>query len=358
MNGRVSPHGGAMDPAAVTQRVEVLCSLDRAGEAVPLLHQALAANPENADLWRHLAYVQAQLDHPTEALRATGRALEIEPEEEWAHRLASLALDKLGRHADAIAAAREATRLDPDNWRAHVRLALALLGAGHRHREAWAVATHAVELAPNEPEVHNTVGAMALAVDDFGQAEAAFRHVLELDPDNAKAIHNLALVERARGRLGQAAARFGDAVASDPRMHDSALAVDDSLLELMRRILWFTATISVILLLPGLVGRGAQSVGFVLLAPLLCVAAWSAYNQVPPYLRPHLRRLARRHKLIVVAAVLWAVAVAAVVVWAVAIWFVSNPWAVYWVLVPCLGIALPLTALEAHRLRTRLRRAQ
>src|SRR5205085_871130 len=104
---------------------------------------------------------QAQLDDPGEALRASGRALQLEPEEEWAHRLASLALGRLGRHADAIAAARQATRLDPENWRAQVRLALALLGSGTAHRQAWQVAGRAVELAPHEPEVHNTIGAMA-----------------------------------------------------------------------------------------------------------------------------------------------------------------------------------------------------
>jgi Flp pilus assembly protein TadD len=347
-----------LEPDAVARRVELLCQLDRAADAVPLLHRALAANPEHADLWRHLAYVQSQLDHPAEALRASGRALELEPEEEWAHRLASLALDKLGRHDDAIAAAREATRLDPENWRAHVRLALALLGSGNAHRQAWQAANHAVELAPHEPEVHNTVGAMALAVDDFEQAEAAFRHVLELDPDNAKAIHNLALVDRARGRLGQAAARFGDAVASDPRMHDSALAVDDSLLELLRRILWFTTTVAVVLLVLGLAGRGALSVGFVVVAPLLAVVAWSAYSQVPAYLRPHVRRLARRHPLVVVAAALWSVAVLVTSAWAVAVWLVPSPRAVFWILVPCLSLALPLMALESYRMRARIQRAK
>jgi Flp pilus assembly protein TadD len=347
---------GDLDPDAVARRAEMLCQLDRAADALPLLQRALAGDPEHAELWRHLAYVQAQLNRPDEALLASSRALEIEPEEEWAHRLASLALDRLGRHADAVDAARQATRLDPDNWRAHVRLALALLGSGTAHRQAWQAATHAAELAPHEPEVHNTVGAMALAVDDFGQAEAAFRHVLQLDPDNAKAIHNLALVDRARGRLGQAAARFGDAVASDPRMHDSALAVDDSLLELLRRMLWFTAAVAALLAMLGLAGRGPLGVGFVLAAPLLGVVAWSAYHQVPAYLRPHVRRVARRHPLAAVAAILWLVSVAVTAVWAAAVWLVPGPRAAFWVLAPCLGLALPLMALDSHRLRSRMRR--
>jgi len=348
---------GGLDPEAVAQRVELLCQLDRAGEALQLLHRALAGHPEHADLWRHLAYVQAKLERPADALRSSDRARELEPEEEWAHRLASLALEKLGRHADAVAAAREATRLDPENWRAHVRLALALHSGGRAHRQAWQVAAHAARLAPTEPEVHNTVGALAFAVDDYRQAEDAFRHALELDPDNATAIHNLALVDRARGRLGQAAARFGDAVASDPRMHDSALAVDDSLLELLRRILWFTGTVSVVLLVLELSGRGLLGIGFVLTAPLLAVVGWSGYAQVPPYLRPHVRRLARRHPLVVVAALLWLVAVVAISGWAVAVWLVPRPVAVFWVLVPCLALALPMMAIESRRLRSRMRRA-
>jgi Flp pilus assembly protein TadD len=345
-----------LDPESVTQRVDVLCQLDRAGDALPLLHRALAGHPEDADLWRHLAYVQAKLERPAEALRSSDRARELEPEEEWAHRLASLALEKLGRHPEAVVAAREATRLDPENWRAHVRLALALHSGGRAHRQAWQVATHAAQLAPAEPEVHNTVGALAFAVDDLRQAEAAFRHALELDPDNATAIHNLALVDRARGRLGQAAARFGDAVASDPRMHDSAFAVDDSLLELLRRILWFTATVSVLLLVLGLSGRRVLGIGFVLAAPLLAVVGWSGYAQVPPNLRPHMRRLARRHPLLVVAALLWLVVAVTISGWAVAVWLVPHPGAVFWVLVPCLALALPMTAIESRRLRSRMRR--
>jgi Flp pilus assembly protein TadD len=351
----VSEPGATADPDAVVQRVEVLCQLDRAADALPLVADALAGNPGHADLWRHLAYVQAQLNHPAEALWASNRALEIEPEEEWAHRLASLALDRLGRHAEAVAAARNATRLDPDNWRTHVRLALALLATGTAHREAWQCAVHAAALAPHEPEVHNTVGALALAVEDFGRAEAAFRQVLELDPDNAKAIHNLALVDRARGRLGQAAARFGDAVASDPRMHDSALAVDDSLLELLRRLLWFTAVIAVLLLGLGLAGREPLGIGLALSAPLLVVVARSGYRQVPVHLRPHLRRVARRHRLVVVAAALWLVAVAVTAVWAVAVWFVPDRWAAFRLLLPCLALAVALMAVESQRLRARMR---
>jgi Flp pilus assembly protein TadD len=351
----VTEPGTSPDPDTVAQRAEVLCQLDRAADALPLLQQALAGHPEHADLWRHLAYVHAQLAHPAQALWASNRALELEPEEEWGHRLASLALDRLGRHAEAVAAARQATRLDPDNWRTHVRLALALLEVGTAHRAAWQCAVHAAGLAPHEPEVHNTVGALALAVEDLGSAEAAFRRVLELDPDNAKALHNLALVDRARGRLGQAAARFGDAVASDPRMHDSALAVDDSLLELLRRLLWFTAVIALLLLGLGLAGREPLGFGLALSAPLLAVVARSGYGQVPDHLRPHLRRVARRHRLVAVAAALWLVAVATTAVWAVAVWFVPDRWAAFRLLLPCLALAVALMSVETHRLRARIR---
>src|SRR5262249_62176023 len=51
------------DPAAVTRRVDLLCTLDRAAEALPLLHRALAAHPEHADLWRPPAYLQTR-PHP------------------------------------------------------------------------------------------------------------------------------------------------------------------------------------------------------------------------------------------------------------------------------------------------------
>src|SRR5262249_59040266 len=113
-------------------------------------------------------------------------------------------------------------------------------------------------------------------------------------------------------------------------------------------VLWFPGLLAVLLLVLGLGGRGMLGTGFVLTAPLLAVAGWSGYAQVPRYLRPHVRRLARRHPLVVVAAVLWLVAAVATAVWAVAVWLVPRPDAVVWVLVPCPALALPPMAGETH----------
>jgi len=85
------------------------------------------------------------------------------------------------------------------------------------------------------------------------------------------------------------------------------------------------------------------------------VVARSGYAQVPDHLRPHLRRVARRHPLAVVAAALWLVGVVVTAVWAVAVWFVASRWAAFAVIVPCLAVALALMAVESHRLRSRLR---
>src|SRR5262249_20837596 len=90
-------------------------------------------------------------------------------------------------------------------------------------------------------------------------------------------------------------------------------------------VLWFPGLLAVLLLVLGLGGRGMLGTGFVLTAPLLAVAGWSGYAQVPRYLRPHVRRLARRHPLVGVAAVLWLVAAVAAAVWAVAVWPGARP---------------------------------
>jgi hypothetical protein len=48
--------------------------------------------------------------------------------------------------------------------------------------------------------------------------------------------------------------------------------------------------------------------------------------------------------------------VAVTAVWAVAVWFVPGRWFAFWVLAPCLALALPLLAVESRRVRIRMRR--
>jgi len=200
------PASGQPDPAAAFQRADMLVELRRPEEAVALLRAALADHPGRSDLWGQLAMALLAADRPSEAYAAAQRRLELAPHNEWGYRLASLALTGLGRR-----------RLAPHEWRAHARLARALADEG-RLREAWDAGVRAVELAPDEPEAHMAIGAVAMALRGWPMAEQAYRHVLALEPGNAAARNNLALVTLHRGEVAGAASGFADAVATDPRV--------------------------------------------------------------------------------------------------------------------------------------------
>jgi Flp pilus assembly protein TadD len=344
---------GELDAAGTTDRAALLCGLDRADQAVSLLHRALAGEPGHAALWRHLAYAHIKLRQPDQALAAAQQAVALEPEEEWGHRLASVAYGQLKRHPEAVAAAREATRLAPTNWRTQIRLA-ETLRAVREHDEAATALARARELAPHEPEVALVAGVLWLARRDVDGAEAEFRRALQLDPTSGEAIHNLALIDRIRGRFGLAAAKFGAAVAANPRLHSAAAAAREALRTLVLRILLFTTVCPALLTLLGTVGRNPPTARYRVLEPLLVLApllvpavAWYAFRQLPRHLRPHARALAARSPLIIAAAAVSVLAELTLIVWAFAVW-VAPPGAVFWVLGPCAVLGAVLLTVQAR----------
>lgn len=144
------------------------------------------------------------------------RALSLSPDNEWAWRVLALALSDAGRFDDARDAAARATALAPDNWRAHLQAAAVDVKAQTVTFETQAAATRAVQLAPNEPLTHLTLGNVALAKGYLNAAEDAYRRALALDPQLESARNNLAVVSLRQGSLGEAAAGFVDLLSDSP----------------------------------------------------------------------------------------------------------------------------------------------
>jgi tetratricopeptide (TPR) repeat protein len=213
------------------QRIEMLCDLERWADALPLVSQLLATEPENELAWCLLAQCQLGLGHYDRALSAAHRAAALAPDSEWPYRLVSFAATYLGEHEAAVSAAREAVRLDPDAWQTHARLAAAAVrqqasrGGLNRmartgENEAAGAADRALALAPDEPQVQLIYGTVAASQGQRMVAERAYRAALQLDPQSSGAHHLLAVL-RLRRRTGpvalaEAATGFATALAADP----------------------------------------------------------------------------------------------------------------------------------------------
>lgn len=289
--------------AALVQRAAMLIDVNRAADAVALLHRAVGQAPDDQKAWCELGRAELSCNRPQNALVAANRALAVDPAEEWPHRLASIALNLLGQHDGAVRAAREAVRLAPHAWQTHVQLADCLADApappwtrGQLRAEAWAAATRAIELAPLEPDPHCTIGHLLVLSQAAPQAERAFREALRLDPGNSRALNGLGLVGMRTGRLVSAAADFGAAAAADP--YDSvargniSAAVWNATLTICWALLGAAVFCVVLLFLPAPAGWGAAAGGVL----GLCVLGVLVKRRVPRYLHGYLLRLPLRDK--------------------------------------------------------------
>lgn len=282
-------------------RASSLIDINRAADAVVLLHRAVSLAPDDQSAWCELARAELSCDRPRQALPAVNRALALDPSDEWPHRVAGIALGRLGDHDAALRAAREAVRLAPHAWQTHDQLAEAIddhpQPLWHRRQlraEAWTAANRAVRLAPQEPEPHCTVGHLCLTNKAWRQAELAFREALRLDPGYARALNGLGLASLRSGRLLAAAAEFGAAAAVDPRDPAARRNISAAAWNATQALVWgllvtvfaFTQMVP----LPVLVGR----IFIALVVIALVLAGGLLWRRVPGRLRGHLLRLPRR----------------------------------------------------------------
>ena len=314
--------GSAAGAARSVAHATALSDLRRFDEAVALLRQTIAIEPENAKAYCQLSRALLGIGgHDAEALAAARSAIAIQPENEWPYRLGSLALSASGQHGDAIAMARTAIRLAPDQPYAHTALARALARSGTHLDEAQAAVTRAIALSPHDIECHMALGAVAMADSRYDDATTAFHQVLALDPDNSAALNELARVQLNQRRfdagsaLAAAAGGFADAVRIDPRAQVSRRNLDLVLHLFLTRLAY-------VIFLIAWFGRvaGDSSTLNALPALLLVVPGWFAVRfwlKLNPQLRGHLLTVARQPT-IAVAAILDGAAIVCLVIGALA----------------------------------------
>jgi tetratricopeptide (TPR) repeat protein len=280
----------ARDVGLELERASALCELRRFEEAIELLQQLLAREPDSAPAWCLLAQAQLGVGDAYAALDAAGHAIALEPDEEWPHRLRSIAFEQLGVTDSAIGAAREAARVGPYSWRAHSGLATALV-IKRDLDEAWAAAERGAALAPHEPDTHYALGLVANARGNHREAEEHFRQALALNPQHGPAHNALASRQFAASRrfnpdgLAAAAAGFRNVVQADPRAHYGAANLEATLR-------FFLARLSYLILVMVFIAARAHpndSLAARILPPLLAVVPLAYAARFLARLEPDLR---------------------------------------------------------------------
>jgi tetratricopeptide (TPR) repeat protein len=187
--------------------------------ALSLLHQALAADPLNADIHNSLGVVLGAAGDSEGAIVCFGQATRLAPDNPRYFANLGLSLHRQGRALDAIAAFSRAELLDPEAFEVRLQLGLLLRGQGSVVA-AIVRLRHAVELRPDHPGAQMALATALHAAGNQAEAIESYDRVITLRSD-------LAHAHAARAIALQELGRLEDAIAS----HRTALALRPELLE-------------------------------------------------------------------------------------------------------------------------------
>src|SRR5207302_5673687 len=169
-------------------------------KAIAALQKETSYYSSDANAWMWLGVVQLAAENPAEAAAALDKAAKLAPDnvDILYHRGRAHLLVSKESYARMLKA-------DPKSWRVHQVLAQADAEAG-RHEEATAEYLASIELAPNQPGLHEGLGTEYRMLGKMEEAEAALEREVEIDPHNPVALYKLGTleVERNNGAKGKA----------------------------------------------------------------------------------------------------------------------------------------------------------
>jgi tetratricopeptide (TPR) repeat protein len=201
---------------------------DRAERA---LRASLERKPDQAGVWRHLAYVRYMLHDFEQAAAHARRAIALDGTDSHAHGVLGDALLEVGRHEEAEPVYRRMMALGPDLY-AHARLAglKSLRGdtAGAIAALERAIADGRAAGAPGESVAWTLwqLGMEHAAIGRLSAADTAFAEALRVHPGYHRALAGLAHVRAAQGRHDEAVTLYTRALSVVP-LPEYAAALGD-----------------------------------------------------------------------------------------------------------------------------------
>lgn len=168
-----------------------LMNLDRVGEALEAMNQALEIKENDAETWANLSAAQKlQGDIPL-ATRSMQKAISINSARtEWHYSLGNLYLSQ-GLFDDAIKSYKLAIEGNPKDYKAYCNLGVALerIGADADAYEAYKLASC---IEPGSVDALSNLGNLYQKKKQLDIAISTLRRAVDLDPDHPEALNNLA----------------------------------------------------------------------------------------------------------------------------------------------------------------------
>jgi len=199
--------------------------------AQALLRQALAAEPQDAQVLNILGVLAHQTGRAAEAVELLGRATASHPQMAEYHVNHGAALAAAGKIDEAIAAYRRALALKPDSPEA-----LSNLGDAYCQKKEWAEAIttcrQALALRPGLPEANCNLAAALQATGKTEQALAHYTQALAARPNYMQALNNVANLLAAQRNWPAAVPYYQRALAVNPNAPEIRSNLADSLAKL------------------------------------------------------------------------------------------------------------------------------
>jgi len=215
------PLDGQVDHALTVELAELLVAHGATDQAVPMLQQALAREPEDARLHYLLGTVLRDRGVFAQAEASLREAVRLAPKLAPAWSALGILHDLRQAHAEAEAAHRQALALEPNVARFHNNLGFCLY-LQRRYADAVVAYEEAARRSPNAAQVYMNLGFAYAALGRDADAERVFREA----GGAASALHNMAVAHELRGDPTRARALYTQALAADPRLEPAQRALD------------------------------------------------------------------------------------------------------------------------------------
>jgi arylsulfatase A-like enzyme/Flp pilus assembly protein TadD len=194
---------------------------EKIDEAIDLVKQALAEDPEIVEAHMLLGNFYKKLKRPQDAIAAYRDALALDSEHQSA--LFNLALTyKDENHLDEARTGFErAYDLDPRNGKVIWQLADLWMRKGDYAR-AETLLNHAIEQKIDEPRLLLKLAENRIEAKQFDEAERALQKALQQKPELAAAQYDLGLVYEGRGQFDKALASYEAEISANPKAYRAA----------------------------------------------------------------------------------------------------------------------------------------
>lgn len=180
------------------------------------LRKETAISPKDANAWMWLGIVALEKENGDEAAQALDQAAKLAPDnvDILYHRGRAHLLVSNQSYARMFKA-------DPKSWRVRELLAEANAGA-ERHMDAIAEYQAAIQLAPNEPRLHEELGTEYRLAGKPQEAEQAYLEELKIYPENVTAQYRLGVIFVETGDPARGKSLIEGALRVRPDLRNSA----------------------------------------------------------------------------------------------------------------------------------------